>query len=167
MSTYIMIENHPWPTDTDEEIQAAREALRDAEIESAQVYVTSADDLESEGDSYPNGQVLFPDDTAEAQIEALYSAEEWVVVHTPTGEGSDPTTLPAALATARRLGQYQAVHHVSALAFSPYRGYYATTTGPRYGSDSSEIMRVVADLIRGNSTVPPIALVLAEIGARR
>lgn len=58
MTTYITINGTAYPTDTTEEIAEAKQALRDAELDSAPVYVGEPD---GEGDSYKNGQVLYAD----------------------------------------------------------------------------------------------------------
>lgn len=60
MTTYIAIRRDggdcdTYLTDTDEQIAEAREALIDAGLDSAPIYVGEPDGL---GDSYRNGQVL-------------------------------------------------------------------------------------------------------------
>lgn len=56
MATYISIGEATYPTDTDEQIAEAKEALREAGLTEAPVYAGEPDGL---GDSYANGQVLF------------------------------------------------------------------------------------------------------------
>lgn len=55
MSTYIVIEDNTYPTNTLEEIEEAQAALREAGLAEAPVYAGEPDGL---GDSYRNGQVL-------------------------------------------------------------------------------------------------------------
>lgn len=58
MNTFIFIpndsENDIYPTDTDEEIAAAKAALADADLSQAPVHVG-----DPEGDHQKNGQILF------------------------------------------------------------------------------------------------------------
>lgn len=54
--TYIMIEDKPYQTNTDEQVFAARAALRQAGIECTDEYAGLPD---GQGDSYPNGNKLF------------------------------------------------------------------------------------------------------------
>lgn len=56
MATYIMIGEEVFVTDSDEQIEAARAALREAGEDSAEVYAGEPDGT---GDSYKNGCVLF------------------------------------------------------------------------------------------------------------
>jgi hypothetical protein len=56
VSTYITIDDHAYPTNTDEQVAAAREALREAGLESAKVYAGEPDGM---GESYANGALLF------------------------------------------------------------------------------------------------------------
>lgn len=64
MSTYVVIEDECYRTDTIEEIAAAQQALREAGIEDTPVYATPVEPGEggpSHPDAYPNGQTLFAD----------------------------------------------------------------------------------------------------------
>ena len=56
MTTYIMIGDDAYVTDTDEQIEEARAAMRDAGLDSVAVYAGDPDGLD---DSYKNGCVLF------------------------------------------------------------------------------------------------------------
>lgn len=56
MTTYIVIDEQAYETNTDEEITEAREALREAGLEVAVEYCGLPDGL---GDSYANGNKLF------------------------------------------------------------------------------------------------------------
>lgn len=56
MKQHIFVGDEAYAIDTDEEIQAAREALRDAGLESAPVFAGEADGL---GDAHRNGQILW------------------------------------------------------------------------------------------------------------
>jgi hypothetical protein len=56
MTTYIVISEETYLTDTDEEIAAARQALRDAGLAEAEVFAGEPD---GSGDSYRNGAKLF------------------------------------------------------------------------------------------------------------
>lgn len=56
MATYIVIEDQAYETNTDDQVLAAREALREAGLEVAVEYCGLPDGL---GDSYANGNKLF------------------------------------------------------------------------------------------------------------
>src|SRR5687768_16788811 len=56
MTTFVLIDEQTFPTDTAEEIAAARAALRKADLDSAAVWAG-----DPEGDSQRNGQILWAD----------------------------------------------------------------------------------------------------------
>lgn len=58
MSTYIVIDEDIYTTNTADEIEEAKAALREAGAERAVVFAGEPDGA---GDAYPNGQVLFAD----------------------------------------------------------------------------------------------------------
>lgn len=55
--SYILIHDEPWTIDTAEEIAAAMQAMTDAGMAEAEVWVGDPDG--QEGDTYKNGQKLF------------------------------------------------------------------------------------------------------------
>lgn len=54
---YIIIADTIYPLDTDADVDDAKAALRASGLDSAEVFVGDPDGVE--GDSYPNGQVLW------------------------------------------------------------------------------------------------------------
>lgn len=63
MTTYVVIENNAYPVDTQSQCASARQALRQAGLEQAEVWASplSLEEIEEHGDpdGYPNGRRIF------------------------------------------------------------------------------------------------------------
>jgi hypothetical protein len=73
-TTYIVIEENVYLTNTAEEIAEAQAALRDAGLASAPVYVGEPDGL---GESYRNGQVLWAGQHTKVEVEVTVDGVEY------------------------------------------------------------------------------------------
>lgn len=107
MTTYIVIDEQTFKTNTEEEIAVARAALRDAELDSADEFVGEPDGL---GDSYKNGNKLFAKQSE--SIEAVdgndYTFAEWLAA-----AGRSDSTSEYDLRAAWRAGEDPAEYEVA------------------------------------------------------